>query len=225
MGLGVNKRAEIKWSLIGLAGKLLIDLIFASARIDRVGFEGVRPLIDSRKFILAAWHARILLPSYAYKGWGGVALVSASEDGEIIARVLARQGHEAVRGSSTRGGLRALSAMIKCLNDDVKPSVIIPDGPQGPACKVQPGVILLAKKTGYPIIPISYSARPIKVFASWDRFILPYPLARCRMIYGRPLYVPREADRKAESVYQRRLEKEMCRITDQADRYFGHSIR
>ena len=216
---------EAKWKLIGSLSKVIIDLLFSTVRVEFVGFEPVRSLLASRRFIAAFWHSRILLISYLYKGWNAAILVSQSKDGEFIARLVQKQGHEPVRGSSSRGGLRALSSLIRSLKAEDRPAVIIPDGPQGPRFKVQPGVIMLAKKTGYPILPVSYSAEKVKIFSSWDRFMLPYPFTRCQMICGEPVYVPQKADRQLESKCRELLEKELCRITIEADRTFGHCIQ
>lgn len=215
---------EIKWNLVGIFGKLFVDLLFATTRIESVGFENVRQLVSSRKFIFAIWHSRILLVSYLYKGTDASILVSQSGDGEIIARILQKQGHETIRGSTKKGGLRALAGLIKRLREREKFGVMIPDGPQGPRFKVQPGIIILAKKTGNPILPISYSAGKIKVFSSWDRFILPHPFTTCRVVYGVPIYVPADADKSEETRCLLRLEDELRRITFDADRYFSHSI-
>jgi len=215
---------ELKWKLIGIFGKLLVDLLFKTTRIETVGFEKVGPIINSRRFIFAFWHSRILLINYLYQGWDAAVLVSQSKDGEFIARVVRRQGHEPIRGSTTRGGLRALSQMIKSLKEKRRPAGMIPDGPQGPRFKVQPGIIMLAKKTGFPIIPVTYSASRVKVFNSWDRFILPIPFARCRVIYGDPVSVPAKADPATTSDCRLRLERELCRITADADHFYGHLI-
>ncbi|MBU4208705.1 MAG: DUF374 domain-containing protein, partial [Proteobacteria bacterium] len=110
-----DKLVEIKWELIGILGKLLIDILFYTIRIELKGFEKVEPIINSRKFIWAVWHSRLLLPNYLSKGLNGTAMVSGSEDGEFVARILKKQGHEAIRGSTTRGGIKALSALIKKL--------------------------------------------------------------------------------------------------------------
>ena len=219
-----NRLAEIKWNLVGGLGKLFIDILFFTLRIERNGYSSVRPVISSHRFILAFWHSRILLISYLYKGWNGVAIVSQSEDGEIIARILKKQGQEPIRGSTTRGGIRALAKQIRCLKERVRPGAVIPDGPQGPRFKAQPGVIVLAKKTGYPIVPVSYSAKKIKIFNSWDRFILPHPFTRCLAVYGEPIYVPKDVDSDGVNMYRLRLEQELCRITFEADQQFGHTI-
>ena len=215
---------ELKWKLIGIFGKLLVDLLFKTTRIKAAGFEKVASIINSHRFILAFWHSRILLISYLYQGWNAAVLVSQSKDGEFIARVVQRQGHEPIRGSTTRGGLRALSQMIKSLKEKRRPAGIIPDGPQGPRFKVQPGIITLAKKTGFPIVPVTYSSSRVKVFNSWDRFIMPIPFARCQVIYGDPVSVPGNADPAATSDCRLRLEQELCRITTAADHFFGHLI-
>ena len=143
------------------------------------GFDKVRPIINSKKFIYAAWHSRLLLLNYLSKGLAGTAMVSNSEDGEFVARILERQGHEAIRGSTTRGGIKALSGLIKNIKEKQRPGLIIPDGPQGPRFKVKSGIIILARETGYPVLPFSFSAKKIKIFASWDRFILPHPFTKC----------------------------------------------
>jgi lysophospholipid acyltransferase (LPLAT)-like uncharacterized protein len=215
---------EVKWNLMGLLGASIIDGLFCGTPIETVGIEKVRPILESKRFILAFWHSRLLLVNYLFKGWKGVALVSRSEDGEIIARIVHQQGHDTVRGSTKKGGLRALAQQIKLLNETDRPAVVIPDGPQGPRFKVQPGVVILAQKTGCPILPITYSARKMKVFNSWDRFILPRPFTKCRAIYGNPVHVPATLDRQAFENYRYALEEELCRITTDADRHFGHQI-
>ena len=219
-----NRISEIKWNFIGIFGKLLIDLLFSTMKIEVEGFEKVKPIILSRKCILAVWHSRMLLVNYLSKGLDGAAMVSKSADGEIAARIIQRQGHKAIRGSTKKGGQQALAKLIKYVNEKKKLCLIVPDGPQGPRYKAHPGIIILAKKTGYPILPISFSARKIKVFASWDRFILPYPFTKCRAVYGNPVYVPEDADADEGKRCLIRLEKELCRITVGADRYFGHNI-
>lgn len=212
----------IKWRLIGLAGKILIDFLFLFSPVEKKGYSAVARLIDTRRFIFAFWHSRILLLSYNYKRLNASIMVSNSADGEVIAQVLQRHGHKTIRGSTRKGGLRALMHQIADMRTQGRPGVVIPDGPQGPRHKVQPGVILLAQKTGCPIIPLAYSSRRRKIFNSWDRFMLPYPWTRGIITYGRPIEVPPKADAEAIGRCARQLELELNRITAQADEHFGH---
>ena len=193
-------------------------------KIELRGFEKVRHIFNSRKFIWTVWHSRLLLPNYLSRGLEGTAMVSGSEDGEFVARILKRQGHEAFRGSTTRGGIKALSGLIKNIKEKQRPGFIIPDGPQGPRFKVKLGIIILARETGYPILPFSYSAKRMKVFASWDRFILPYPFTKCLGIYGKPFYIPKDAGKDDLMRYRNLLEKELNRLTLEADCCFNHKI-
>ena len=117
-----------------------------------------------------------------------------------------------------------MTKLIKALKQEIRPGVVVPDGPQGPRFKVQPGVISLAQKTGYPIVPISYSAERLKIFASWDRFVLPYPFTQGCVIYGTPISVPFKLDAEARELYRATLEEELNRITKKVDQYYGHAI-
>ncbi len=222
-----HRGASPKWRLVGFLCKGIIDFIFATSRIEIDGADNaeVRSLLDSKRFIGAFWHSRILGIAYRYTGWNALTLVSRSHDGEIIAQTLMRQGHEPVRGSTSRGGLRALSQLIKRMKGSSRTAVIIPDGPRGPRFQVQPGVVLLAAKTGYPILPATYSARRVKIFSSWDRFMLPMPFNRCRMVFGTPIHVPVHAGPSTLERRRAELETELNRITRETDGRFGHRIQ
>ena len=222
-----NKKSgadHLKWRLIGRLGKLFIDLLFAGSKIEIRGRDPIEGLLASRRYIIAFWHARILLVSYVHKGWGGAIMVSNSADGEIIAQILHRQGHTTVRGSTGKGGRLALAHLIREVRDHQLIGAVIPDGPQGPRHIVQPGVILLAQRTGYPIIPVTYSAKRSKIFNSWDRFLLPSPATACLLEYGHPITVPAGRDPKIVRHSAHRLEEELMRITKEADAHFGHRV-
>ena len=215
---------ELKWNAIGIAGKWIIDGICLTLSIKKTGWEKVAPILESGKYILCLWHSRLFVLSHLHKNSNVLVLVSQSKDGEIIKRILDRQGHETMRGSSTRGGLRALAGMIKNLRENQRPAAVTPDGPQGPRFVIKPGIIALAKKTGFAILPMSYNARKIKIIKSWDRFILPIPFSSCRVIYGEPLYVPADADEKVEKKCLSELQAEMDRITRSVDQHYHHNI-
>jgi lysophospholipid acyltransferase (LPLAT)-like uncharacterized protein len=215
--------SELKWRLVGLLGKLFIDLLFLTIKIESRGFEKVRGLIESRKNVFALWHSRILPFSYLYKGHGSAIMVSASGDGEIIARIVERQGQKPVRGSSKKGGMKALEKIVEAMSaNPPDPGTVIPDGPQGPRYRVQKGVVLLARRMGRPIVPVTYGVRRGVVFRSWDRFILPLPFTRCRIVYGNPVHVSPDADEDGIELKRKELEKQMRRLTEEVDGHFGH---
>jgi lysophospholipid acyltransferase (LPLAT)-like uncharacterized protein len=99
-----NIRYELKWRRMGFPGRLFLDSLFSTTRIEQVDNENVSRFTFSSGFILAFRHSRITLISYIYKGFDAATLVSQSEDGEVIAMILPSQGHETIRGSTTRGG-------------------------------------------------------------------------------------------------------------------------
>jgi len=143
-------------------------------------------------------------------------MASRSRDGEIEARFLQRFGVEVVRGSTTRGGSEALRALVHALRRG-REAVITPDGPRGPAYVVQPGIIALARLTGAPIIPLTFSAAPAWRLKSWDEFLIPKPFARGVVSFGPPLFVPRRADRALEQALSKQLESTLRALTWQAD--------
>jgi len=123
------QRVELKWRLIGSLGKIFIDLIFAGSKIEIRGRTPIEGLLASRRCIFAFWHDRILLVSYLHKGWDAAILVSNSADGEIIAQILQRQGHFMVRGSTGKGGGRALTRLLREARRNGRITGIVPDGP------------------------------------------------------------------------------------------------
>ena len=215
---------RLKWWLVGWAGELLINFLFLFSRVRTIGFEPVAELIKTRRLIFAFWHSRILLISYRHKKLGASILVSDSADGEIVARVIERQGQTAIRGSTGKGGLRALIRQSNDMRLNRRPGVVTPDGPQGPRHKVQQGVILLAQKTKVPILPMACSSKRRKVFRSWDRFILPFPWSEGVITYGRPVHVPADATPDDLDECTKALEDELNRVTSKADHFFGHAF-
>ncbi len=218
-----DESSDLKWRLVGLLGKLFIDGLFIFSPYRVAGYQKTASILNSGRYIMAFWHSRILFIAYRHKGKNAAILVSDSADGEIIAQIIKRQGHLPVRGSTGKGGVRALARLISLVKQG-HIGAVVPDGPQGPRYKVQPGVILLAAKTGLPIIPASYSAKHRKVFASWDRFIMPLPGSPGLMIYGKPVRVPNTDRAAVLEGCRRQLENELNRITALADGYFGHEV-
>ncbi len=104
-------------------------------------------------------------------------------------------GIRVVRGSSSRGGARALLALARVIREAGENALIVPDGPRGPRHVAQNGAIMLAKMTGAPMVPLAFGAAPCRVLESWDAFVVPYPFARAAMVFGEPIRVARDAER------------------------------
>jgi lysophospholipid acyltransferase (LPLAT)-like uncharacterized protein len=145
------------------------------------------------RFILAFWHRHLLLMPYSYNGERISVLVSQSRDGELIARTVARFGIDASRGSSSRGGAQGMRSLLRKAGEGYD-LAFTPDGPRGPAGVVQPGVILAAAATGWPVQPVALAATRCRRLRSWDRFVVPLPLSTVHFVYGEPLTVARRAD-------------------------------
>jgi lysophospholipid acyltransferase (LPLAT)-like uncharacterized protein len=146
----------LKLSLFPPIGAAVIRALGRSMRIDTRGHEHVDALYrNNQNIILAFWHAQQLMIPFGYRGPGSHVLISQHRDGEIIARIIARFGHQAVRGSSTRGGAAALRELIR-LGRSGRDVVVTPDGPKGPAQVAKMGVIQLARASGLPIVPLAF---------------------------------------------------------------------
>lgn len=189
-----------------------IKLIGATIRFESEGEIGLKAIETVGKLpIYAVWHDRIFLGTAYLKRRGIVFLTSQSFDGEYIARFLQRFGYGAIRGSSTRGGARGLVEMIRGMSRGL-PMGFTVDGPKGPRYEVKSGVVLLAKKTGNPILPFIVHPRRYWTINSWDRLQIPRPFTRALMVFGRPIYV--EADASGERIESVRvdLQNELDRL-------------
>ncbi|MFZ1700730.1 MAG: lysophospholipid acyltransferase family protein [Pyrinomonadaceae bacterium] len=147
--------------------------------------------------IFVFWHDRIFLSTYFWRERGIAVMTSKSFDGEYIARFIQRFGYGAIRGSSSRGGSRALVEMIKEMRAGM-PMAFTIDGPRGPRYEAKPGPVILAKKTGNPILPFVVECKSFWNVGSWDRMHIPKPFTKARVIIGEPIYAA--ADNDAEEM-------------------------
>jgi lysophospholipid acyltransferase (LPLAT)-like uncharacterized protein len=170
--------------------------------------------------IFCTWHNRLALSMRIWERFGRinfrcaglVGLISASHDGGVLARVLRFFKVEAVRGSSSRRGPQALLELTSWTERGYA-IAITPDGPRGPRYEVSDGVIALAQLSGLPVIPVSTFSRPKTQLRSWDKFQIPWPLARCEVRVGPLLRVPRECGDAEREELKRRLQESMDALT------------
>jgi lysophospholipid acyltransferase (LPLAT)-like uncharacterized protein len=156
---------------------------------DRLGVVG-KPINEN--YIAALWHNRLLLISYVLKRFTphrpGAGLISASRDGDLVTDLTERFGFDVVRGSSSRLGASAILELTAVLASG-RDVLITPDGPRGPAYDLGPGIIFLAQKSGAAVVPINMEYSAYWRVKSWDKFILPRPFSKVRVIFGQPHHV------------------------------------
>jgi lysophospholipid acyltransferase (LPLAT)-like uncharacterized protein len=196
-----------------------IRLVHALGRWEVVGGDAAAAMWDAgRPFILAFWHGRILMMPMIWRRSVPIhMLISQHRDGRLIAQTVAHFGIHWLAGSSSKGGSQALRAMLKALKAGECVG-ITPDGPRGPRMRASAGIVNVARLSGCPVIPATFGAAPRKVLGSWDRFVVPWPLAKGGLFWGRPIAVPRDADEAALEACRRAVEDELNAITAEADR-------
>ncbi len=194
----------------------LIRLWFGTCRLtihgqehmDRIKAAGI-PAIGS------FWHYGVLYILYFFRGESGVAMVSASRDGEYISRIVERLGNQTVRGSRKKGGMQAIIKLIRAVRSGHN-AILVADGSQGPARVVQAGSLMLASHTGVPVLPMAWSCSSYKRFGSWDGTALPHPFSKIDFFYGEPLQVPPDLKDQELEKYRLELEKRLNTLYSQA---------
>jgi lysophospholipid acyltransferase (LPLAT)-like uncharacterized protein len=179
---------------------------------DRAGVIGAPP---DERYIGAIWHNRLLLLPFVLKRYlpqrRGAALISASRDGAILADLVERFDFQVVRGSSSRQGASAMRQLagIIASGQDV---VITPDGPRGPAYELGQGIVFLAQQSGAAVVPIDMEYSSCWRIKSWDRFILPKPFSKVRVIFGPPHRVAPTSTEEEYERERRRLQEAMMQL-------------
>jgi lysophospholipid acyltransferase (LPLAT)-like uncharacterized protein len=171
-----------------------IRVLAASWRIRTVDEERWRPLYEARRpHVFLLWHEALLPLLWQHRRQSIAIVVSAARDGQYLADFAASLGYRAVRGSSTRGAARALLGAVRELKAGYAVA-FTPDGPRGPRREMKPGIVAAAQRGGGIVVPLHARADRAWRLDSWDRFMIPKPGARVRIVYGRPFEVaPGEA--------------------------------
>jgi lysophospholipid acyltransferase (LPLAT)-like uncharacterized protein len=213
-------RFAIKCGLIPTV-YVIIRLYFSLMRIRTHGEEEfLRYLHQGGKAIAALWHQRILT-DLGYAGRFGpfspAVMISESRDGEMIADVYRRLNFRPVRGSSSRGGRKALAAMFEDLAAHPM-AVHVVDGPQGPRGVIKAGLIIMAQLSH---APIAVSVSRAWVLKSWDRTLIPKPFSTITVQWGEPIRVPEAGDDIAFETTRRDIEVKLREMQESADRESG----
>lgn len=180
-----------------------IRLLYATCRITILGREYEEAALRLPQAIVTNWHFAFPTVVHHYRDRGAMVMVSRSRDGELAARVVQSLGFRTFRGSPGKGGSTALRQLIHHFMQGPGGGFIA-DGSQGPPLIAQKGILILARYTQAPLLPVSVAASPCWRFNSWDRTLLPKPFSRVVMAFGPPLHVERNIS--AEDLEVRRLE-------------------
>jgi lysophospholipid acyltransferase (LPLAT)-like uncharacterized protein len=176
-----------------MAGGAVLRALAATWRFRVVGAEAVESLrFNGTPFIFSLWHGQLLPLLWHHRAQGIAVMISEHRDGELVARIARSLGYRLIRGSTTRGGERALLALVKDLRAG-REAAVTPDGPKGPARSYAPGALIAAQRSGAPILPVAAHADRAWHLSSWDRFMIPKPFAHVTVAYGAPT-IPRSTD-------------------------------
>src|SRR5688500_15809825 len=196
--------AAIGYQLINLLGHTLRWRVEGFEHFEGIHAAGQRP-------VMAFWHGRILSATYYFRRRGIVVITSENFDGEWIARIIERFGYGTARGSTSRGGLKALLQLKRDMEAGRAAGFTL-DGPRGPARVAQPGAIWLAKATGNPVLPFHAEASRHWTLNSWDRTQIPKPFSTVALTIGEPLSVAADASDARVEEERLRLESSLTSL-------------
>lgn len=191
MSSELTRSKKIKMILLGRLFKFIISLFGLTCRKRVFGQKYLDELREKgQNWIYSAWHNNVAVGVWVLRRQKLAIMVSSSKDGEMITQAIHALGNRTVRGSSTRGGMKAFMGLLKDIKKG-QSAAVTPDGPTGPLYKLQNGIISMAQKTGVPLIPFHVEATDQWVFEkSWDKHRLIKPFSTVVMGYGKPFYVP-----------------------------------
>src|SRR4051812_10154156 len=208
------KRVQAR--LISALGFPIVAGLGATFRWRAEGAEHYRQVIDGgRQPIMAFWHGRILPATFYFRQRGIVVITSENFDGEWIARIIERFGFGTARGSTSRGGMKAMLQLVREMEGGRAAGFTI-DGPRGPARVAQPGAIWLASRTGNPVLPFHLEASAHWTARSWDRTQIPKPFSTVALVIGEPLEVPGDASEAELESARQQLEQRLSQLEARA---------
>lgn len=190
-------RRRVRVALVSALGGFIIRMLAMTWRVRRVGAEAFDAMRNrDEPIIIVFWHGEFLPVAWVHRRSGMASLISRHADGEIIARIAEGLGYRTIRGSSSRGGVRALLETVQRVEEGISVG-FTPDGPRGPRHVFAPGALIVAQRTGRPIIAMAATASRAWRLRSWDRHLVPKPFATVTIHYSGPEFVRAESARDA----------------------------
>lgn len=226
--LGRHPRIRAAGAWIVMQYVLFVHATTRWVSVDRGSLEAM--VTENKPFIMVFWHGRLtMIPFVRTKTGRYNLLLSRHSDASYLLKMTEYFDVGVVYGSTAKarragradkGGAAALLTLARILKGG-EIVALAPDGPRGPVMEAQPGVIALARLTGAPIVPVSWSTSRRRVFGTWDRFVFPYPFGRGAVCCGEPMRIPSDARTEDFDQYARLLEAKIDEVTAEADRHVG----
>lgn len=227
-------RSEAAQTAVAFVAALLIRFVRRTSRFEvRRGDIAARFWTGDEPFIGATWHGQnLILPTFWHNWREMRILVSRHGDGEIVSKIMHFLGVGTIRGSGVprgeerrdkfkgKGGAGALRAMVRALGENISVGMTA-DLPPGPARRAGDGIVMLARLSGCPIVPVAATTRARLQLNNWDKFTVNLPFSKGALVWGEPIYVPRDADAEALEEARRRVEEGLNAVTAEADAIVG----
>jgi len=207
---------RIQLWLITWAGFLVVRMIGPTLRFSLSWEDGAPASLEERPLIYSFWHSCMIPAMYLWRNLQVRVMSSDSFDGEYTGRIMRKFGFVKVRGSSSRGAVRALLSMRRELEQGWKVAFTI-DGPRGPRYVVKPGPVSLARSTAIPMVVFHIAVDRAWVLNTWDRLMIPKPFSRALMRVSRKISVPRKVDDSEADRYQADLQAALDRVREFAE--------
>lgn len=202
----------------------IISAMMRSCRLTGVfGQDAVKDALDRSggKAVYATWHQRMFYHFYFFGRMNLIMMISGSRDGEYAARLASCLGFRNVRGSSTRGGSKALKDMMARLKSGHGSAGMLADGPQGPPRVIKIGSLIMARDTGFPLIGVLWGCDNCWVLNSWDRYLIPKPFSHVVIAYTEPMWIPPKATGPELDFLRLEFENRLNEATRLCDLRFG----
>jgi lysophospholipid acyltransferase (LPLAT)-like uncharacterized protein len=210
--------------LIRSAGWLGTQAIRGLVRTLRVDYKPLGPAVmpppeePAPRYIFLLWHEYLIVPTFHFTRPSVTSLISSHADGQLLAAAMRALGMGVVYGSTNRGGVEAVRQIVRDL-EKFRHLAITPDGPRGPRRVIQQGAIYLAAKTGMKIAPLGVAYHKAWRLRSWDRFAIPKPGSRAKVVSGEPFEIPKQIRSDTLEQYRLRVQAELERLTVLAEHW------
>jgi lysophospholipid acyltransferase (LPLAT)-like uncharacterized protein len=233
MGSGKTKKSETLTTLVAWTIALFIRLVRRTGRFEiRRGDIAARFWAEDKPFVAATWHGQnMILPTFWHNWREMRILVSKHGDGEIVAGVMHFLGVGTIRGAGVpkgeervhkQKGAGALRAMVRALGENISIGLTA-DLPPGPARRAGEGIVMLARLSGHPIVPVAATTRARIQLDNWDRFTINLPFSRGALVWGEPIYVPRDATPEEIEAARLRVEDGLNAVAREAEEIVGRT--